>query len=198
MIVIKEVSQVMTCIDAQNLITPFIRGQFDMARLEEFLNHIKECPICMEELDVYYALLTAMQQMDEDKDLSNNYSEDLKMKLKYYEEVIRRGKARRIRKRFYFLFVLVSVVMISSVSFGKSQITQVVPPKPSFLLNYSGIPDDKSKVVALFKEYDFELKRHVAKTTYKRALLYKNSLDYMNKRIYFNEINEETNPLDEG
>lgn len=181
----------MTCMDAQNLITPFIRGQLDMAKLEEFLVHINECPICMEELDVYYALLTAMEQLDDDKELSNNYSEDLKLKIKDYEEKIRHGRARRIRKRFYFLFVMVSFVMISSISFGKSQINQVPVKRPNFDLNYSGIPDDKSKVVALFTNYDRQLKDYVATKQNNRALLYKKSIDYMNKRTYFRQIDFE-------
>lgn len=181
----------MTCMDAQNLITPFIRGQLDMAKLEEFLAHINGCPICMEELDVYYALLTAMEQLDDDKELSNNYSEDLKLKIKEYEEMIRRAKARRIRKRFYFLFVMVTFVMISSISFGKSQVNQEVVKRPNFDLNYAGIPDDKSKVVALFASYDTDLKEYAAKKQYYRSLLYKKSIDYMNKRCYFRQIDFE-------
>lgn len=181
----------MTCMDAQKLITTFIRGQLDMAKLEEFLAHINECPICMEELDVYYALLTAMEQLDDDKDLSNNYSEDLKLKIKEYEEKIRQAKVSRIRKRFYFLFVMVSFVMISSISFGKSQVGEIELKRPNFQLNYSGIPEHKSQVVALFTDYDSKLKDYVAKKQMYRVSLYKKSIDYMNKRSYFRKIDFE-------
>lgn len=174
----------MTCMDAQNLITPFILGQLDLVKLEEFINHINECPVCMEELDVYYALLTSMKQLDEDEELSDNYSEDLKKKIKYYEDFIRKNKVRRIRKRFYLLFMIVSFTLFSSISFGKIQVDDMTPDKPSFLLNYSGIPEKYSAVTALFNRYDQRLGVYEREIKWKRVVLYKNSSEFMNRNKF--------------
>lgn len=186
----------MTCIDAQNLITPFIHGQLDMETLEEFLDHVNNCPVCMEELDVYYALLTAMEQLDEDKELSKNYSLDLKNKIKHYEELIRRTKAKKIRKRFYFMFVMISFIMISSISFGKSQVSSVPITKPSFRLNYNGVPDEESPIRRLFVKYDVSLRDYVKERRNHRAELYIACRDYMRKNVYLASVDESSQPVE--
>ncbi|HPU63531.1 MAG TPA: zf-HC2 domain-containing protein [Mobilitalea sp.] len=71
----------MTCMEAQSLITRFINDELEIVELEEFIKHIESCSECREELEVYYALLTAMKQLDEDKNLSQDFSQELQEKI---------------------------------------------------------------------------------------------------------------------
>ena len=64
----------MTCTETQSLIKAFINDELNINEQEEFIQHIESCPNCREELEVYYAILTAMKQLDEDKNLSGDYS----------------------------------------------------------------------------------------------------------------------------
>lgn len=97
----------MTCLEAQGLITPFIRNEIKYNDLEEFLHHMNTCADCREELEVYYTILTAMKQLDEDKNLSENFREELSLKLKETENKIARKRIFRTRKKFMMIFVVI-------------------------------------------------------------------------------------------
>ena len=51
----------MTHMETQQMIMPFINEQLKDDELEEFLLHMKTCEECMEELEVYYTLITSMK-----------------------------------------------------------------------------------------------------------------------------------------
>ena len=47
----------MTCKEAENLVTPYIRHELEDDQLmEEFLDHIDSCENCREELEIYYTV----------------------------------------------------------------------------------------------------------------------------------------------
>lgn len=163
----------MTCMEAQSNITAFINDQLDMATLEEFLDHINHCSDCKEELEVYYALLTAMRLLDEDKELSNDFSEDLEVKLRVSADKIRRKKNARIRKRFYLMVISLGFIMISSIQVGTAVLIPSKPSKPSFLLNYSGVPKRLDPVDKFIKTYDTQAKIYTSRTREQRARLYR-------------------------
>lgn len=169
----------MTCMEAQSLITPFINDQLDMATLEAFLEHIKHCKECREELEVYYALLTAMQLLDEDKEVSDDFSKQLNMKIQYSEEKIRKSRYSRIRKRFYLIFITLGFVVISSIQVGTEVFITEPPKKASFLLKYTGIPDRYHYTQKVIYEYDSKAKEYV-------------KLQRQNQRIIYEQLKKES------
>ena len=92
----------MTCEVAQGKITPFINDQLTVQELEEFICHVKNCRVCKDELAVYYALITAMKQLDEDSDLSDDYIAELEEKLFYSESLIKHSKRLHRSKKYLF------------------------------------------------------------------------------------------------
>ncbi len=96
----------MTCLKAQSLITPFINDELKLEELEEFISHVHSCRDCREELEVYYALLTAMKQLDEDKNLSDDFSLELSEKLDREQEKIIHVKIIHYRKKAIMLLVI--------------------------------------------------------------------------------------------
>ena len=71
----------MECKRVMELMTQFINDQLEAEDVQAFLDHIDSCPECREELEVNYSLMTAMKQLDEDTDLSDNYIEELNQKI---------------------------------------------------------------------------------------------------------------------
>ncbi len=96
----------MTCSKAQSLITPFINDQLDSKVMEEFIGHVHTCKECREELEVYYALLTAMKQLDEDKNLSDDFSLELSEKLEREQEKLVHLKLTYYRKKGILILVI--------------------------------------------------------------------------------------------
>lgn len=103
----------MTCLNTQSLITAFINDELEIDELEEFIEHVRSCEECSEELEVYYALLTAMKELDEDRNLSNNYRQELNDKLDRAEERILQLKYNYYRKKG----VLVIIMLLLAIFF---------------------------------------------------------------------------------
>lgn len=105
----------MTCMKAQSLITAFINDELEIDELEEFISHIQSCRDCMEELEVYYALLTAMKQLDEDKNLSNDFNQELRDKIERSQERIIHLKYNYFRKKGVLFVIIILVTAFFSL-----------------------------------------------------------------------------------
>ena len=108
----------MTCEMAQGKITPFINDQLTVQELEEFICHVKNCRACKDELAVYYALITAMKQLDEDSDLSDNYIAELEEKLFYSESLIKRSRWLHRSRKYLFSMLWILLMIITGVTFS--------------------------------------------------------------------------------
>lgn len=127
----------MNCIDVQRLIMPFINDELNTKQLEEFIHHVHSCPNCMEELEVHYVLLAGMKQLDEDRELSANFNQDLKDLLERSEDRIIHEKFLHIRKRIVLIILIALVAIISSFRFSEFVVEDVLDDdkKSSFLLD---------------------------------------------------------------
>jgi len=105
----------MDCKRAMELMTQFINDRLDAEDIQAFLDHIDSCPECREELEVNYSLMTAMKQLDEDTDLSDNYIEELNQKIEicYLEELKR--KRSGTRRRILLAIVVILLVLQSGI-----------------------------------------------------------------------------------
>jgi tRNA threonylcarbamoyladenosine modification (KEOPS) complex Cgi121 subunit len=105
----------MTCTKAQSLITPFINDELNTDELEKFIQHIQSCNECMEELEVYYALLTAMKQLDEDRNLSTDFSRELKVKIERSQERIIHLRYNYYRKKGVLFIIIILLTIFFSL-----------------------------------------------------------------------------------
>ena len=56
----------MTCREAQQMVMPYINHQLSDEDLEAFLLHVKGCPDCREELEIYFTVDYGLRQLDDD------------------------------------------------------------------------------------------------------------------------------------
>ncbi len=100
----------MNCKETQNNISLFVQEKLNMEQLELFLEHIENCSVCREELEVYYTLHTAMQILEENLEYEHtNYQIDLKWELEKSKDKLRKTKRNRIEK--HVLFVIIAIVI---------------------------------------------------------------------------------------
>lgn len=111
----------MTCTKAQSQITPFINDKLSLKESAEFIDHIYSCPSCREELEVYYALLTAMKQLDEDKTLSDDFNMELSAKLERTQEKIIHVRFTYYRKKSILLFIIILLAFFISIRYAYIQ-----------------------------------------------------------------------------
>jgi tRNA threonylcarbamoyladenosine modification (KEOPS) complex Cgi121 subunit len=108
----------------QSLITPFINDKLNLKETEEFIDHVQSCPECREELEVYYALLTAMKQLDEDKNLSDDFSMELSAKLEKAQEKIIHAKFTYYLKKGVLLLVIILIAFFFSIRYSANRIEE--------------------------------------------------------------------------
>lgn len=98
----------LNCIDIQKNITAFIKDELNSDILEEFLEHVRNCPSCQEELEVYYTILASIQLLDEDKEVEEI---DLNRRIRQAEETLRRRKIRKVGKRLIMSFFVIVIFL---------------------------------------------------------------------------------------
>ena len=54
------------CRIAESMVTQYINHSLSVDELEEFLNHVSHCSSCYDELETYFIVHEAMQQLNED------------------------------------------------------------------------------------------------------------------------------------
>lgn len=61
----------MNCKEAQRLLVPYINGELEEKQEDEFVRHIRHCPECYEELEVYSTVFAGIRQLDGAEDAIN-------------------------------------------------------------------------------------------------------------------------------
>lgn len=115
----------MTCRNIQKMIMPFIDNELTIDEADEFLEHLKNCPECMEELEFYYTLITSMKQLDDDQELSNDYRKDLIELLDKSEEKIHKKRKRQITKRLSLALIIGAIALTSTYRIGEYVVDDV-------------------------------------------------------------------------
>jgi hypothetical protein len=121
--------------ETQRKITPFINDELSLKETEAFIDHVNSCSECREELEVYYALLTAMKQLDEDKILYDDFSMELSAKLERAQEKIIHAKFAYYRKKgALLLIILLAAIALNWRYSGRKPEPVVIVKESNFRL----------------------------------------------------------------
>lgn len=55
----------MTCMEAEKMVVPYMKDELSPTELEDFLDHIKTCDNCREELEIHYMVDVGLKKLDE-------------------------------------------------------------------------------------------------------------------------------------
>ena len=55
----------MNCQNAQSMVLNFINNKLDKEEKRSFIEHVRDCKDCWEELEIYYVMLVGLKQLDE-------------------------------------------------------------------------------------------------------------------------------------
>ena len=129
----------MDCKRVMELMTQFINEQLDAEYVQAFLDHIDSCPECREELEVNYSLMTAMKQLDEDIDLSDDYIAELDQKIEtcYLDELKRKRSCTR--RRIILGIVVFLLLFLNGITMKETRREE----DKQFFRMIAGVEDDK-------------------------------------------------------
>ena len=80
----------MKCEETLSKIDGYINNNLSYREMEDFLEHIKNCPDCYDELETYYTITVGMKYLEEEKLESYNIPKMLKEDLKQKEHFLKR------------------------------------------------------------------------------------------------------------
>lgn len=109
------------CRQAETRVTRYINHTLTTDELEEFLDHIEHCSSCYDELETYFIVHEAIQQLDEKEDGTVLDFREL------LEEDIRRSRRHIRQKRWlhFLLILLLMAAMVAAVLFVIFLVTEV-------------------------------------------------------------------------
>lgn len=158
----------MNCREAQALITKYVQDQLDLKTLEAFLQHIKNCPDCMEELEVYYIVFHGIKRLDEDENIAINYHAEFLREIKKNEQRIKKAKKRFNVKRGIYIALCFLIVLVCSIQIGKietkKQLYKASGPS-TYDLPYYFFDGKEDKLDEYVKNYSGSTPEHTEDTT---------------------------------
>ncbi len=143
----------MTCSKAQSMITQFINNKLSLQETDEFINHVSSCAECKEELEVYYALLTAMKQLDEDKTLTSDFHQELNDKLEQAKERIVHARFTYYRKKIILILTILLLALFISMRYAVMSVEEHNVAQSEFRLRTSFNNRRPKEYERLLQEY---------------------------------------------
>ena len=105
----------MNCRETQQMIYRYLNNDLDEKELQAFLDHVRECPSCYEELEIYYSVQEAIEYLEDDGRGAMNPAQLLKYELEDKRRGLRRHKIFRSFQALLLLAAFVSIVMTGVV-----------------------------------------------------------------------------------
>ena len=87
-----------TCAEIQKNISAFIENELDSSETLAFVDHVRNCESCMEELSVEYLVLVGVKRLDSAS--AFNLNQELEELIEYNEQ-----RARQKKQTSFFIFV---------------------------------------------------------------------------------------------
>ncbi len=103
----------MTCLEAQENMMKFVKNQLNIELAKEFIDHVRTCPDCREELEVTHVLSSALWQLDNDVDFNGDYSAELTNHINQVEAKIRKYQTRKTVNRFILPIILLIILFLT-------------------------------------------------------------------------------------
>lgn len=99
----------MKCIEAQQLVKPYIEGQLSDKQLEHFLDHVEHCPECYEELEIYFSIYETIGSADKDQKEDYDFEGKLIRNMKNSRRYL---QFRKVYRFFRFAVVILAELLL--------------------------------------------------------------------------------------
>lgn len=85
----------MTCKECQNMIQDYLKNRLKAKELEGFIEHVRSCPDCYEELETYFIIGLATRVLEEGADVSYDIKAMLLQELQEKKLMLKRKKRKK-------------------------------------------------------------------------------------------------------
>lgn len=103
----------MICREWQKMIPEFLDGTLKNRELEGFVNHVRTCKDCYEELEIMFMLSIGLQELKEDRSISYNFSLLLENKIRDVESYCE--QIRKVHRIYVFVMLVLHLFLIVGI-----------------------------------------------------------------------------------
>ena len=107
----------MNCKEAGTKIVPFIKDEISNTDLDDFMMHIRHCPDCREELEIYYTVQVGIENLDSDRFDTYNLKGLFEEELKYVSSYLKWNRMFNTVRDALSIFAFMGVIMASILQF---------------------------------------------------------------------------------
>lgn len=101
----------MNCQEAQSNIMNYINHNLNNEQTREFIEHIRSCPDCQDELEINYIVMVGLQQLDDGEILSVDFRKKLKDEIDMRYEQAMKEEERTKSFRILFAALIFSLLL---------------------------------------------------------------------------------------
>lgn len=100
----------MECYKAEEMVSGYINHTLKTADLEQFLEHVRNCPSCYDELETHFIVNEAMNRLTEEGETALDFKVLLEQDLKQAERHVLRLRLQKV----LVLWALITVVILAA------------------------------------------------------------------------------------
>ena len=98
----------MRCFETQNLSLQYVNDELSGFTLEQFLNHIDNCPNCKEELEMCYTIFNGMRELDNESIKISNYNIAFENRLEQSRKHLIKVNKSGIKRRVVVIMLMIA------------------------------------------------------------------------------------------
>lgn len=110
------------CEKAEKLIQAYVQNRLPEKEMEAFIEHVRNCPACYDELETYFIINHATRYLDNDEKQSYNLKGMLEEDLREKERTVRSKRKRNI---FFSVLIFVLTVLLMLFTMHYLQIIEL-------------------------------------------------------------------------
>ena len=100
----------MECYVAEEMVNGYINHTLKPAELEDFLEHVRNCPSCYDELETHFIVNEAMNQLTEEGETTLDFKVLLEQNLRQAERHVLRLRLQKV----LVLWTLITIVILAA------------------------------------------------------------------------------------
>ena len=101
----------MNCQNAQSMVLNFINNKLDKEETKEFIEHIRSCKDCWEELEIYYVMLIGLKQLDKGEELAADFKEKLQNEVDSRYLEIEKNSKRKYAAKIVIILTIAAMLI---------------------------------------------------------------------------------------
>ena len=151
------------CSENQKKIDSYINGSLGGDELKKFVNHVKGCNECMEELKINYSLLKALDQLEKGDELSEDFDAELEKGIDEYLGKQRRGYILKVISYVSAFIISMAFGIVFSIFFFRHEGIDFLEKgkEETFMIDFDGVPDFMNDVKKMNNDYNDNLIEYI-------------------------------------